>query len=350
MKEALEATGHAQTSKIAASGRLALQMLEYGSIDVVVMQDNLPDISVGEWFDELFSRGFGAHVIVLSKAPMPAAKAAKDRLKHGRLHFIESPGTGGASSDQDFKRCVAQISGILEKIPSLTSPSVVGPKGASDFVVEEPRLRTPKVVTEVAVPRVNLDKFKPNVICIGSSTGGPAALEVLFSRMNGKARVPILVVQHMPAGFTESLAVRLQQVSGLPTAEAMPGEVLKAGRVYVAPGDYHVRLVKDGDEVAIHLDHGPKRNSVRPCVDILFETAVEAFGKNVLAMVMTGMGEDGLAGCRIVKKSGGAVIIQNKESSVVWGMPGSVHAAGCFDSMGDLERCADLLAVMSVRV
>ncbi|NBQ53990.1 MAG: chemotaxis protein CheB [Proteobacteria bacterium] len=167
--------------------------------------------------------------------------------------------------------------------------------------------------------------------------------------MTGKSRVPILVVQHMPAGFTESLAGRLQMVSGLPAAEAKPGEILKAGRVYVAPGDYHMRLVNDGGEVTVHLDHGPKRNSVRPCVDILFETAAGIFGRNVLAMVMTGMGEDGLAGCRTVKKSGGAVIIQNKESSVVWGMPGSVHASGCFDAMGDLERCADLLAVMSGR-
>ncbi len=322
MKEALDATGHAQTSKIAASGRLALQMLEYGTIDVVIMQENFSDIPIGDWFEEFFSRGFGAHVIVMSGSPAPAARAAKDRLKSGHLHFIESPTTGGTSSELEFKRCVTQISGILEKI-------------------------MPAIGT--AVSRVNLDIFKPHVICIGASTGGPAALEVLFSRMGGRARVPILIVQHMPAGFTESLASRIQMVSGLPTAEAMPGEILRAGRVYVAPGDYHIRLVKDGGDVTVHLDHGPKRNSVRPCVDLLFETAAEIFGKNVFAMVMTGMGEDGLAGCRRVKKSGGAVVIQNKESSVVWGMPGAVHAAGCFDSMGDLERCADLLSVMSVR-
>ena len=346
VKEALEATRHVQTSKIAASGRLALQMLEYGSIDLVVTQDSLPDMTDGELFDELHSRGYGAHVIVVSDAPMITARAAKDRLKHGRLHFIESPKVADKASDADFKRFVIQVSGILEKIQEFKSPDQVHHQVSKPIIPGQKTLVVPDVAV---VPRVDLDKFKPRVICVGASTGGPAALEVVFSRMRGKSRVPILVVQHMPAGFTESLAARIQLISGLQTAEAKAGETLKAGRVYVAPGDYHMRLVMDEGNVAIHLDHGPKRNSVRPCVDVLFETAAQIYMKNALAMVLTGMGEDGLVGAQSIKKNGGAVIIQNKESSVVWGMPGSIHAAGIYDSMGDLERCADLLALMALR-
>jgi two-component system chemotaxis response regulator CheB len=353
VKEAIEATRQVQAPKIAATGRLAIQMLEHGSIDVVVMQAQLSDMNDGELFDELQSRGFTPHVIVLSDSPSNAAKAAKDRLKHGRLHFIECPMASGKTPTEDhFKRFVQHMGGILEKIGGMQTPKA---SHAAEAKSGNPEHAARKELSPVAPPapgshhRVNLDACKPHVICIGSSTGGPAALEVVFSRMKGKSKVPILVVQHMPPGFTESLAGRIQMVSGLPAAEARPGETLKPGHVYVAPGDYHMRLVMDEGDVAIHLDHGPKRNSVRPAVDFLFETASQIYHRNALAMVLTGMGEDGLAGARVIKKNGGAVIIQDRDSSVVWGMPGAIHAAGAWDSMGDLERCADLLAMMAMK-
>ncbi|NDE14242.1 response regulator [bacterium] len=350
VKEAIEATRRAQVPKIAATGRLAIQMLEHSSIDVVIAQAQMTDMNDGELFDELQTRGFTPHVIVLSESPGNAAKAAKDRLKHGRLHFIEGPmASGKPPTEEHFKRFIHQMGGIFEKITALQT-------GKPEARVENHEPEVGKIVVPgpESSPanntlRVNLDSFKPHIICIGASTGGPAALEVVFSRMKGKSKVPILVVQHMPPGFTESLAGRIQLVSGLPAAEARPGEIVKAGHVYVAPGDYHMRLVMDEGDVAIHLDHGPKRNSVRPSVDFLFETASQIFQRNALAMVLTGMGEDGLVGAKAVKKNGGAVIIQDKDSSVVWGMPGAIHAAGAWDSMGDLERCADLLATMALK-
>ena len=350
VKEAIEATRQAQAPKIAATGRLAIQMLEHASIDVVITQAQLSDMNDGELFDELQSRGFMSHVIVLSESPSNAAKAAKDRLKHGRLHFIECPmASGKTPSEEHFKRFVQHMGGVLEKINELHSTKTESRPDRHEIETRKPVAPAPSASTPGNSTRINLDSFKPHVICIGASTGGPAALEVVFSRMKGKSKVPILVVQHMPPGFTESLAGRIHLVSGLPAAEARPGETLKSGHVYVAPGDYHMRLVMDEGDVAIHLDHGPKRNSVRPSVDFLFETASQIFNRNALAMVLTGMGEDGLAGARTVKKNGGAVIIQDKDSSVVWGMPGAIHAAGAWDSMGDLERCADLLATMAMK-
>jgi len=341
VREALEATLHAEVPKIAASGRLALQMLEHGSIDVIVAESNLPDMTNNELLDELDLRGFKTHVIVLSRTPMANARSALSRLKDGRLHFLESPGITGKSSDDDFRRFIVQVRGVLEKITLLRRAT--GPQERMP-TPEVPRPTSPGVFP---MAKVNLDAFRPKVICVGCSTGGPAALEVVFSRVKGKSSVPILIVQHMPPGFTESLAARIQMVSGLKAAEGRPGESIKAGHVYVAPGDFHMRLVQDAGDVVIHLDRGPKRNSVRPSVDFLFESAAHIYGRNTLGFVLTGMGEDGFAATQAIKKGGGAVIIQDRESSVVWGMPGAVHAAGAFDSMGDLERCADLLAFMS---
>ncbi len=341
VREALEATLHAEVPKIAASGRLALQMLEHGSIDVIVAESELPDMTNHELLDELDLRGFKTHVIVLSRSPSANARSALPRLKEGRLHFLESPGIIGKSSDDSFKRFIVQVRGVLEKI------SLVRRVTAPREHMPEPEMPRPTPPLVFPMAKINMDTFRPKVICIGCSTGGPAALEVVFSRLKGKSSVPILIVQHMPPGFTESLAARIQMVSGLKAAEGRPGESIRPGHVYVAPGDQHMRLVQDSGEVVIHLDRGPKRNSVRPSVDIIFETAAHIYGRNTLGFVLTGMGEDGLTGTQMIKRGGGAVIIQDRESSVVWGMPGAVYAAGSFDSMGDLERCADLLALMA---
>ena len=341
VREALEATLNAEIPKIAATGRIALQMLEHGSIDVMVAESNLPDMSDIELFNELDLRGFTTHVIVLSRTPMVNARESLLRLKSGRLHFLESPGIVGKSTDDDFKRFIVQVRGVLEKISLF--------RGGNSAIDLEPPIELPRSVPRTLMPaiKVNFETFRPKVIVIGCSTGGPAALEVVFSRVKGRSHVPILIVQHMPPGFTESLAARIQMVSGLKATEGRPGEAIKAGHVYVAPGDYHMRLVQDFGEVVIHLDHGPKRNSVRPSVDFIFESAAHIYGRNTLGFVLTGMGEDGLTGSQAIKKGGGAVIIQDRDSSVVWGMPGAVHGAGSFDTMGDLERLADLLAVMA---
>jgi two-component system chemotaxis response regulator CheB len=201
----------------------------------------------------------------------------------------------------------------------------------------------------VAFSPVVLGSFRPSVVVIASSTGGPTALEQIFSVLNGRnVTVPILIAQHMPPHFTEALAKRLQTVSGIAAAEGRQGEEVIPGRIYVAPGDFHMsvtRLANSGKAI-ITLDQGPKRNSVRPAADCLFESAVRAYGGLVAGFVLTGMGEDGKDGAIAVKRAAGAIVIQDRASSVVWGMPGAVHAAGAFDGEGDLETCRDYLLKM----
>jgi two-component system chemotaxis response regulator CheB len=196
-------------------------------------------------------------------------------------------------------------------------------------------------------PKIDLFLLVPRVIVIGSSTGGPNALEAIFTQFKGKAlNFPIVIAQHMPPIFTKSLAERLSVLSGLSCAEAVHGEPLKDGRVYIAPGDFHTTIVRHDKSVVLQNDQGPKQNSVRPAVDPLFESAALAFRNQVLAVILTGMGEDGARGCRAVKEVGGAVLIQDRETSVVWGMPGAVHQLGAFDKMAPLEECAQFLAGM----
>ena len=184
------------------------------------------------------------------------------------------------------------------------------------------------------------------MICvIASSTGGPAALEVVVSKLHGRVpRIPVLLVQHMPESFTRNLASRLTDLSGVEVREATNGEPVKPGALILAPGNFHMRLNRKGDANYITLDQGPKVNSVRPAADLLFISAAQLYGPTCAGMILTGMGEDGCTGAKAIKQAGGGIMIQDRGSSIVWGMPAAVEKAGAYDLIGDLNACADQLA------
>jgi two-component system chemotaxis response regulator CheB len=186
----------------------------------------------------------------------------------------------------------------------------------------------------------------PRVVVIGASTGGPQALAALVRRLPPAPTVPVLVVQHMPSGFTAMLADHLGRLGGPPAAEAREGEPLRPGRLYLAPGDRHL-LVEAGTEGALlaRLSDGPAENFCRPAVDPLLRSLVAACGgARLLVVVLTGMGQDGLAGCRAVAAAGGQVLAQDEASSVVWGMPGAVARAGLARVVAPPEVLAERIA------
>jgi two-component system chemotaxis response regulator CheB len=160
-------------------------------------------------------------------------------------------------------------------------------------------------------------------------------------------RLPILIAQHMPPVFTASLAKRLMDSSGIKAEEAKNGEEVLPNRIYVAPGDFHMAVEKKGTQVYISLNKNPQRNSVRPAVDVLFESAAEVYGYRTLGIVLTGMGEDGLVGSKVIKQKGGGILIQDQASCVVFGMPGSVFQAGYHDEIGNLASINQLLRKLS---
>jgi two-component system chemotaxis response regulator CheB len=178
---------------------------------------------------------------------------------------------------------------------------------------------------------------RPEAVLIGVSTGGPNALNSVIPQFPATFNLPILLVQHMPPVFTAQLARRLNEKSKLEVVEAKDRDRVRPGTVYIAPGDYHM-VVKDNGGRIIRLNQDPPVNSCRPSVDVLFESAVDVYGGRVVAVVMTGMGRDGLDGCKRLKEKGATVVVQNRETCVVWGMPRFVEEAGLADRVCPLDQ------------
>jgi two-component system chemotaxis response regulator CheB len=187
--------------------------------------------------------------------------------------------------------------------------------------------------------------FPPKVLVIGSSTGGPQALNSLIAEISGVLqRAPVLITQHMPPTFTAVLAEHLARVAKRPVREAVDGEEIIAGTVYLAPGGKHMKVARRDGNAVIAIEDGPLVNFCKPAVDPLFASAAEVWGNKVLALVLTGMGSDGLAGAKAVVAAGGHVMAQDEESSVVWGMPGQVTNAGLCSAVLPLPEIAAKLA------
>ena len=176
------------------------------------------------------------------------------------------------------------------------------------------------------------------MLAIGVSTGGPTALGLIIPQVPPDFPIPILIVQHMPPLFTRLLAERLQASTSLKVEEAAEGSALTAGKIVIARGDYHMRLRNNGKGLVLALDQAPPENSCRPAVDVLFRSVGETFGPAALGVILTGMGQDGFRGSQVLKAAGGFMIAQDEASSVVWGMPGTVVAAGLADCVVSLEN------------
>jgi two-component system chemotaxis response regulator CheB len=179
-----------------------------------------------------------------------------------------------------------------------------------------------------------------DIVAIGTSTGGPNALLDVLPRIPKDFPVPIVLVQHMPPIFTLRLAERLASRSQIQVKEGSAGTALQPGHAWIAPGNFHMTVKSDATTRHLELNQSAPENSCRPAVDVLFRSVAEAYGPNVLAVVMTGMGADGMIGAQRIRQAGGEVIIQDEASSVVWGMPGSVHAAGLADAVYPLDQLA----------
>jgi two-component system chemotaxis response regulator CheB len=177
-----------------------------------------------------------------------------------------------------------------------------------------------------------------HIIAIGVSTGGPDALAKLLPSLQPSPSVPIVIAQHMPAVFTTMLAARLSAKSPIPVSECKLGEPLRPGRIFLAPGDYHMVVNEEDGVIRLRTNQGPKENFCRPSVDVLFRSVAQVFGARALAVVLTGMGQDGLKGCEALQAAGARIVVQDEASSVVWGMPGFVARAGLADKILPLDQ------------
>jgi two-component system chemotaxis response regulator CheB len=329
----------------APNGRIALQKLEQTSVDVVTLDLEMPDMDGIELLKHIRSKGFAVRVIVFSSLTKKGAEKALEALSCGADDVLAKPDSSSSSDPRP----------PFEQIREILLPKVLQFRNSSGKVPEnvvKPQKSTHKTASDHgAGNRIKLSTFRPRAIVVASSTGGPNALETIFQSLrvqNGvQPSIPILIAQHMPPIFTGILARRLGDISGLKVSEGKDGEPVQAGHVYIAPGDYHMTVQSSAEsQTRIRLNQGPQRNSVRPAADFLFESASSTYGANLLGVVLTGMGEDGCAGTGAIKSAGGAVLIQNPESCVVFGMPGAVFQKGTYDEIQNLQEIGLILQRM----
>lgn len=204
----------------------------------------------------------------------------------------------------------------------------------------------------MAPPRAQTISSSPTALVIGVSTGGPAALDVLLPALPAGFPLPVMIVQHMPELFTKLLAERLNGRCPLPVREAVEGEPARSGVIYIAKGNWHLEVLSGpriGLPPTLHLSQGMLENHCRPSVDVLFRSAAAVYGAGVLAVVLTGMGSDGMLGCRTIREHGGSVLAQDQQTSAVWGMPGAVTQAGLAHKVLPLNAIASEIARLAAR-
>jgi two-component system chemotaxis response regulator CheB len=296
-----------QVVATARDGKTAIEIISRESLDIITLDVEMPGMDGLETLKRI-KESSKVPVMMLSSNNKP--ETTIEALELGALDFIEKP--------VDIRTNITEIKIELEeKIKSL-----VGHKVETTQVNENPN-RGQKTS--------RLRKF--NALVIGASTGGPKALVHLVSRLPESIKIPVFIVQHMPKGFTTSLADRMDKESLVRVVEAKDNMPIVPGTVYLAPGDYHMVLTKG----RIKLDEGDKIHGVRPAVDHLFNSATEIYGENLLGVILTGMGKDGADGMVKIKEKGGYNIVQNKETCTVYGMPGSAVAKGVVDQILSLE-------------
>jgi two-component system chemotaxis response regulator CheB len=327
------------------NGREAIEQIELWKPDVVVLDVAMPDIDGLTALPQLLEKTPELVVLVASIHTRRNAAISMRALSCGASDYIFKPESRyDLTSAQSFRR------ELMDKIRTLglhrrrharpgqfARPAAVA---ARDNGRARPAVA--RVESRTAKPRPASPM--PRVLLIGASTGGPHALNEIMKNIGPVIdRNPVLIAQHMPTGFTTYLAEHLARSSGRPAHEAVDGEPVRAGTIYVAPGGWHMRVMKRDDGAVIALGDGPAANFCKPAVDFLFSSAVTVWGSAVQALVLTGMGLDGVRGADKIVAAGGSVIVQDEESSVVWGMPGAIVQAGLAAAILPLDAIAPQL-------
>jgi len=316
----------------AANGKIAQTKFDNLKPDVVTMDIEMPEMDGLQALQEIRKRNKKVPIIMFSTLTQRGAKATLDALSFGASDYVTKPANVGSVSkamDQVKNELIPKIKALCGRsVPNLT-PSLSNklPKGG---------LRA----AGTAIKTSAVNKGKIDILTIGVSTGGPNALAELLPLIPGNLPVPVVLVQHMPPFFTKLLADRLNEKCKLNVKECESGQKLEPGTIWIAPGNFHMVLSKNGMDVTLKTNQAPLENSCRPAVDVLFRSVCEIYKARTLGVILTGMGQDGLIGCEHIKKVGGQIVVQDEETSVVWGMPGFVAKSGIAEKVLPLKQIA----------
>ena len=304
----------------ASNGRFALAKFQTLKPDIILLDIEMPEMDGLETVRQL--RKIDAHVpiIMFSTLTERGASSTLEALSLGATDYVTKP------SNQNMAETLEAVSRDL--IPRIRALCHI-----TDTETES--IPKPVIAVRRGKPRLLLPV---QVVAIGVSTGGPDALARVLPSLGADFPVPVVIAQHMPPIFTSLLAARLSAKCAIPVRECSSGECLVPGRAVIAPGDFHMVVQQHDGAVRVAVHQGARENFCRPSVDVLFRSVASVYGGRALAVVLTGMGQDGLQGCQMLHSQGAEIYVQDEASSVVWGMPGFVAKAGIADRILPIDR------------
>lgn len=344
----IEATPGLAVADKAMNGIFALQKIPRCNPDVIVLDIEMPEMNGIEFLKERKRLALEIPVIILSSLALDGAAITMEALALGASDFITKP-SGSVSSD------IHTVAGELSRLLLIYGSQHQRRKGKTppryDFEAPERMFEPAPRLDERAAERAKREPPKPlrqpgpmEAIAIGISTGGPNALREVFAKIDPDLSPPIVVVQHMPPGFTEEFAKSLDRICPLDVKEAADGDILRTGRVLIAPGDKHIVVEKRPLGIVARLSDAPLENGHRPSADVLFESVARVYGNRVMGVIMTGMGRDGARELGTIFREGGVTLGQDEASCVVYGMPKVAYELG---NVSQQVSLSDMAATIS---
>lgn len=371
LRMALEAHPQIEVVGHASNGKLALSRIALGGVDVLTLDLEMPVMGGLEVLKHLRGKRPAVGAIVVSALSQQGARASLEAMRLGAFDLITKPNSGG-DLDSVMELLRAQLVPLVLACGEFIEKRRGGSRGVArpgaplpnrrpqrpnprkplqqrrqlgkPNAKEEPEAPLPSKCGPRAAPAPVKNKMAPALMVIGSSTGGPQALDTVLRGLPGNLPIPVLIVQHMPPLFTQTLAESLDKKCALRVMEAKHGQPVRAGEILIAPGGHQMRVGRQGAGMGVSITNDPPERSCRPSVDYLFRSASELTGGRTVAAVLTGMGDDGTAGCRLLQAKGAHIIAQDEQSCVVFGMPKLLVTEGIADSVLPLDQIAEELA------
>lgn len=324
IKDILDAQHDMDVIGQATNGMDAVEKCLQLQPDVVTMDVEMPKLNGLEALKVIMKK-LPTRIVMVSSLTQEGADITIEALENGAIDFVPKP---SGSISTNFR----SMAGVM--IDKIRNAMTIDPRRAS----YRPQVRRPPVSRSFT--------SSGKLVMIAASTGGPKSLDFVIPMLPKDFPAPVILVQHMPAGFTKSLSQRLDRISKIRVVEAQKGDLLEKSTVYVAPGDYHLGLRRSGNRIELFLDQGPKINGVRPAADFSFEQGVELYREKTIGVIMTGMGRDGTKGSFKIKHYRGSIIAESEETCVVYGMPKSVVQEGYSDFILPSHQIAQKLVEM----
>jgi two-component system chemotaxis response regulator CheB len=342
-RRALESDPAIEVVASVGNGRYAIDTLGRTDVDVVVLDIEMPVMDGMAALPGLLAVDPSVKIIMASTLTLANAEISLRALARGAADYIPKPTTTSEihSAGHFHHELLEKVKALGRARRGLATDPAPASRGRAAPAAKAPAVRQPIVLHAPSL-------VPPSVLAIGSSTGGPQALLKVIGAL-GDFSLPILITQHMPATFTGILAEHIAKASGRPAREGADGVAVQPGHVYVAPGDFHMTVEAGSRAPVIRLNQGPPENFCRPSVDPMLRSMATVYGARLLTLILTGMGHDGLDGCRSVVAAGGTLVAQDEASSVVWGMPGTVATAGLCSAVLPLESIAQHVRRLSGR-